>query len=183
MTVIENEFLKVAIQVKGAELDSIFHKEHQLEYLWSGDAAYWGKKSPVLFPIVGTLKDNSYYLKGEKYYLSRHGFARDCVFSIENHTADKAIFLLKWDSENFKNYPFQFELRLHYTLKINTLSVTYDVKNVGETPMYFSVGGHPAFKVPLVEGTSYGDYFIEINHVETAGRYPLSIDGLLNQIF
>ena len=68
MTVIENEFLKVAIQAKGAELDSIFHKEHQLEYLWSGDAAYWGKKSPVLFPIVGTLKNNTYYLKGEKYY-------------------------------------------------------------------------------------------------------------------
>ena len=178
-TVIENKFLKVVLQAKGAELDSIVHKEHDLEYLWSGDAAFWGKKSPVLFPIVGTLKDNTFYLNGAQYGLSRHGFARDCVFTLENHTADKATFLLKSDTESWKNYPFDFEFRVHYSLKINTLSVTYDVKNTGDTPQYFSVGGHPAFKVPLVEGTSYEDYFIELNETETAGRYPLSKDGLL----
>ena len=181
-TIIENDQLRIAIKAHGAELDSIYQKEHQLEYLWSGDSAYWGKKSPVLFPIVGTLKNNSYTFKGGKYALSRHGFARDRAFELENQTADSAVFLLKSDAESFKNYPFHFEFRLHYALKINELCVTYDVKNMGNEPMYFSVGGHPAFQVPLVEGTTYEDYFIQLNETETFGRYLLSKEGLIETI-
>ncbi len=177
--IIENDILKATIEAKGAELSSVFHKEHQLEYMWSGDAAYWGKKSPVLFPIVGTLKDDSYFFNGKKYQLSRHGFARDYTFEVENHTADKVSFLLVSDAETLKNYPFEFEFRLHYTLEGNELSVTYDIENTSNQEMFFSVGGHPAFKVPLVEGTSYEDYYIQLNQSETVGRYPLSNDGLL----
>jgi len=61
MFTIENDILTVNINPKGAELDSIYHKQNQLEYLWSGDPAVWGKKSPILFPIVGTLKNNTFY--------------------------------------------------------------------------------------------------------------------------
>ncbi len=177
--IIENENLRVAIQPKGAELDSILNKQTQLEYLWQGDAAFWGKKSPILFPIVGTLKDNSYSYKGKNYTLPRHGFARDRTFIVEKQTVDTATFLLESDAESLKVYPFSFEFRLHYTLKDNTLSVRYDVKNITSGDMYFSVGGHPAFRLPLVENTDYTDYFIELNTVETSGRYPLSNDGLL----
>ncbi len=180
MTVtIENKNLRVAIQPKGAELDSVFHKQYQLEYLWQGDAAFWGKKSPVLFPIVGTLKGNSYTYEGKQYTLPRHGFARDKVFIVEKQTVDAVTFLLKSDADTLKNYPYDFEFRVHYTLTANTLSVTYDVKNTTGSDMYFSVGGHPAFRLPLVEDTVYTDYFIELNAVETSGRYPLSKDGLL----
>lgn len=179
MICIENENLRVVIQPKGAELDSIVHKQTQLEYLWQGDAAFWGKKSPVLFPIVGTLKDNRFTYEGKSYTLPRHGFARDRVFIVESHTADKASFLLRSDAESLKVYPFEFEFRLHYALKDNTLIVTYDVQNATDGDMYFSVGGHPAFRLPLVENTDYTDYFIELNTVETSGRYPLSNDGLL----
>lgn len=179
ITLIENNNLRVAIKALGAELDSIVHKQNQLEYLWQGDAAFWGKKSPILFPIVGTLKDNSFSYEGKNYTLPRHGFARDKTFTLEHHSVDEATFLLVSDEESLKNYPFAFEFRLHYALKNNTLSVTYAVKNTGEGDMYFSVGGHPAFRVPLVEGTGYTDYFIELNEAETSGRYPLSKDGLL----
>ena len=179
MICIENENLRVAIQPKGAELDSIVHKQNQIEYLWQGDAAFWGKKSPVLFPIVGTLKDNSFIYEGKKYNLPRHGFARDKTFIVEEHTTNKSVFLLKSDAESLKAYPFDFEFRLHYTLTDNSLSVTYDVKNTTNGDMYFSVGGHPAFRLPLVENTDYTDYFIELNRAETSGRYPLSNDGLL----
>lgn len=179
ITIIENNNLRVAINAHGAELDSIVHKQNQLEYLWQGDAAFWGKKSPILFPIVGTLKDNSYSYQGEKYNLPRHGFARDKAFTLEHRSEDKATFLLVSDEESVKNYPFSFEFRLHYALKDNVLSVTYAVQNTGEDLMYFSVGGHPAFRVPLVDGTTYTDYFIELNAAETSGRYPLSKDGLL----
>lgn len=179
MICIENENLSVVIQPKGAELDSIVHKQTQLEYLWQGDAAFWGKKSPVLFPIVGTLKDNRFTYEGKSYTLPRHGFARDKTFIVESHTADKSSFLLRSDAESLKVYPFEFEFRLHYVLKDNTLSVSYDIQNMTNGDMYFSVGGHPAFRLPLVENTDYTDYFIELNTVETSGRYPLSNDGLL----
>ena len=177
--IIENEKLRVAIQSKGAELDSIFSKQTQLEYLWQGDAAFWGKKSPILFPIVGTLKDNFYSFEGKNYTLPRHGFARDRTFIVEKQTVDAATFLLKSDAESLNVYPFDFEFRLHYTLKDNTLSVSYDVKNATDGAMYFSVGGHPAFRLPLVENTNYTDYFIALNEAETSGRYPLSKEGLL----
>jgi galactose mutarotase-like enzyme len=179
ITIIENDDLRVAINPHGAELDSIIHKHTKLEYLWQGDAAFWGKKSPVLFPIVGTLKDNRFSYKRKNYTLSRHGFARDRAFVVEQHSADKATFLLVSDEESLENYPFTFEFRLHYALTDNTLKVTYDVKNTGKGAMYFSVGGHPAFRVPLVDKTTYTDYFIELNTTETSGRFPLSKDGLL----
>jgi galactose mutarotase-like enzyme len=177
--IIENDVLRVGIKTHGAELDSIRHKDHQLDYLWQGDAAFWGKKSPILFPIVGTLKDNRFDYDGKTYHLPRHGFARDKTFVVEHQSADKATFLLVSDEESLKIYPFAFELRLHYALIDNTLKVTYDVKNTGDGAMYFSIGGHPAFRVPLVEKTTYTDYFIELNTATTSGRYPLSKDGLL----
>lgn len=179
MTIIENSDLRVVIKADGAELDSIRHKHHDLEYLWQGDAAFWGKKSPVLFPLVGGLKDGYFTYEGKNYYLPRHGFARDKPFTVERQSADTATFLLTSDAETLKNYPFPFELRLHYALKDNALSVTYAVKNTGDAPMYFSIGGHPAFNVPLVAETVYTDYRIELDAAETIGRYPLSKNGLL----
>ena len=178
-TLIENNDIRVVIKADGAELDSIRHKGHQLEYLWQGDAAFWGKKSPILFPIVGGLKDNCFLYEGKTYHIPRHGFARDKTFTVEQRSADTATFLLTSDEASLKNYPFSFELRLHYVLKDNTLSVTYAVKNTGNGAMYFSVGGHPAFRVPLAAGADYTDYRIELNAAETIGRYPLSKNGLL----
>lgn len=179
MTIIENNDLRVVIKAEGAELDSIRHRGHQLEYLWQGDAAFWGKKSPVLFPIVGGLKDNAFQYEGKTYHLPRHGFARDKTFTVEQQTTKTATFLLTSDEQTLENYPFPFELRLHYALKDNTLSVTYAVKNTGDKPLYFSVGGHPAFNVPLGAETDYTDYHIELEAAETIGRYPLSKNGLL----
>lgn len=179
MTIIENHDLRVVIKADGAELDSICHKDHQLEYLWQGDAAFWGKKSPILFPIVGGLKDNCFLYEGKTYHLPRHGFARDKTFTVEHQTADTATFLLTSDEVSLQSYPFLFELRVRYALRDNTLRVAYAVKNTGDRPMYFSVGGHPAFRVPLTMETAYTDYRIQLNAVETLGRYPLSKNGLL----
>ena len=179
MASIENDFLKISATTKGAELDSIFHKQQQLEYLWSGDPAFWGKKSPVLFPIVGTLRENKYLYEGNEYSLSRHGFARDREFVLEQESPNELTFLLKSDDQSKEVYPFDFEFRVSYSLQRNALHVTYDVRNTGENEMFFSVGGHPAFKVPLVEGTSYEDYFLEFEQEETAKRHLLNADGLL----
>jgi len=172
--VLENDFLKVGIKTKGAELTSVFHKKTNLEYMWSADPAFWGKSSPVLFPIVGTLKGDVFQYGGKSYSLPRHGFARDYDFEVERKEGDRAIFLLKSSDETLRKYPFEFELRLHYSLAENNLRVTYDVKNVGDGVQYFSIGGHPAFKVPLVTGARYEDYFLEFQKKETTGRWPLA---------
>jgi len=181
MFTIENNLIKATINAKGAELTSLVHKEHELDYMWHGDPAVWGKHSPVLFPIVGTLKNNTYYHNGQSYQLSRHGFARDKQFAVEDHTADTITFLLRSDAETLTVFPFVFEFRIRYTLVDHSLAVAYEVVNSGKEVMYFSVGAHPAFKIPLVPGTDYTDYYLQFNQTETAPRWPISPDGLIEQ--
>ena len=179
MFTIQNHLLSVSIQEKGAELQSIYHKGFDIEYLWSADPAYWAKKSPVLFPIIGTLKNNSYSYEGKNYNLSRHGFAREMEFTITKQAEDSITFTIVSSEKTKAVFPFDFSFSITYSLDNSQLSVTYAVENTGNGNMYFSVGGHPAFKLPLVNGTSYDDYLLEFNKPETAPRWPISADGLI----
>lgn len=179
MFTIENQQIKAVIDAKGAELTQLCHKEHNLDYMWNGDPAFWAKHSPVLFPIVGTLKANTYFYKGRSYQLSRHGFARDKQFAVEEQAADTITFLLCDDAETREVYPFTFEFRIRYTLYENSLAVTYKVTNNGKDNMFFSVGAHPAFAIPLVKDTTYTDYYLQFDQFETAPRWPISQDGLI----
>ncbi len=176
---ISNKQLSVSISAKGAELQSIVHKQTQLEYLWSGDAAFWGKKSPVLFPIVGGLKNNTYTYQGQSYQMGRHGFAREKMFGVRSQTEEQICFTLISDEETLKIYPFDFQFSIIYTLEQNRLRVTYEVHNPANKPMYFSVGAHPAFKVPLAEGTAFTDHYVYFGEKETEGKWPLSAEGLI----
>lgn len=181
MITIANEILAVQISSKGAELQGIQRKDNQLEYLWSGDAAFWGKKSPVLFPIVGGLKNNQYRFEGKTYELGRHGFARDREFEVAEQTPHSVTFILTDDAETLQRYPFPFTLGIRYEVHDATLSVKYTVQNTGERAMYFSVGAHPAFRVPLAEGTAYSDYHLHFNNTENAGLWPLSPEGQIQE--
>jgi galactose mutarotase-like enzyme len=176
---IQNTHLTVSIHEKGAELYSIRHRLHDLEYMWSGDPAFWGKTSPVLFPIVGTLKNNTYYYNDKAYTLSRHGFARDHVFEVEEQTSDSAVFLLRSQEEMLTRYPFPFELRIRYALLEDSLQVAYAVTNTGSATMYFSLGAHPAFRVPMVAGTQYEDHYLAFTLTEDTPHWPISAQGLL----
>ena len=179
MQTLKNQSLTVKINPKGAELISLFNGENQTEYMWSADANFWGKSSPVLFPIVGALKDNLYNFEGKTYHLPRHGFAREREFLVENSKNESVTFLLTNDEETLKIYPFAFEFRLKYELQDNCLSVTYSVKNMDDKTMYFSVGGHPAFAVPLSADTDYEDYYLEFNKTENFQRWGLVEGGLI----
>ena len=176
---IHNDQLAVAVTTKGAELQSIINKENGLEYLWTGDAKFWSKKSPVLFPVVGGLKNEQYKFKEKPYQLNRHGFAREMEFEMIDKKEDLIVFLLKANEETLKKYPFQFSFFITYSLQNNELITTYKVENNGTGKMYFSVGAHPAFKVPLVNDTSFEDYFLLFETFENADRWPLSAEGLI----
>ena len=181
MHTIENKFLRISIHEKGAELTSVYSKPLKLEYMWNGDPAFWAKQSPVLFPIVGGLKNNTYFYHNRAYELPRHGFAREKVFSIIRQSPNEITFLLRSDEETRQVYPFEFEFAIGYSLHESTLSVKYQIRNVGSEEMYFSVGGHPAFKVPLLENTKYDDYYLEFNKAETSPRWAVSHDGLIEE--
>ncbi|MEJ7685485.1 MAG: aldose 1-epimerase family protein [Segetibacter sp.] len=176
---ISNNTISIEVADKGAELQSIYHNQHELEYMWSGDPSYWSKKSPVLFPIVGTLKNNTYNYKGKDYKLSRHGFARDNDFELVEKTNFSLTFSLKSNELIKTFYPFDFVFSVKYSLQENKLQVTFTVENTGLENLLFSVGGHPAFAVPLVKETKYEDYYLEFSQNEYASRWPLSSEGLI----
>lgn len=176
---LENDQIRVGIKSLGAELFSVAHKVHNLQYMWNADAAYWAKTSPVLFPIVGTLKSNVFSYRGKQYTLPRHGFAREMDFSIIRQSDYEVEFAIADTPSTLEKYPFHFSFSLIYAIRGSSLQVTYKVKNTGGELLYFSVGGHPAFATPLVKGTLYTDYYFQFNREETAPRWPISKDGLI----
>ena len=167
---ISNQTLTATINSKGAELNSL--KKENKEYIWEGNLDFWGKHSPILFPIVGTLKNNSYTHNGEKFELSRHGFARDQEFKVIELSERKVIFSLSSSEETLKIYPFQFELQIIYTLDENQLQIQYKVKNNGNFKMPFSIGGHPAFALP----GNFEDYSLLFEKQETLKSFALEND-------
>lgn len=177
MIKIANETLTAIIHEKGAELQSLQY--NNLEYLWQADANYWAKHAPALFPIVGQLKNDIYKFNGKEYKLPRHGFARDKMFKGEQTSPASAAFTLKNNEDTFAVYPFRFIFQIEYTIKENELFCTYHVQNSGDDIMYFSVGGHPAFNVPLNTNLRYTDYDLEFEDDDILKRYLLN-DGLIN---
>ena len=181
MITIQNADIKATINPKGAELNSLVLLASQLEFMWQGNPDFWGKHSPVLFPIVGGLKDNTYYFKGNAYTLPRHGFAREKTFVVEQQQSDSVTFLLTHDETTLVVYPFAFAFRVRYSLLNNQLKVSYLVENTNNDALWFSVGAHPAFKVPLVEGTQYNDYLLSFNQSEDWARWPLTPEGMVEK--
>ncbi len=179
MQQIENNHIIIKIAHIGAELQSLVSKNTGLEYMWSGDPAFWPKYSPVLFPIVGALKENRFLYKDHFYTLPRHGCAREKTFVIEDLKENSVRFLLKSDEETRVSYPFDFDFSISYTLIGDRLIVQYSVVNTGRGEMLFSVGGHPAFQVPLEKGLGYEDYYLEFSQAENAARWPIAEGGLL----
>jgi|SRR6185437_15731541 len=171
MIQLKSDHLAVAISEKGAELQSI--QLNALEYLWQADPNYWAKHSPVLFPIIGELKDGKYIFDSKEYHLPRHGFARDKIFEAKQTSDTSAIFTLHSNAETLAVYPFRFILQLQYEIKQHTLYCSYIVQNVNERDMYFSVGGHPAFRVPLNNKLQYDDYTLAFNNDKTLHRFLL----------
>lgn len=179
MTIIENDYLRLTAQVKGAELTSIFDKERKIEYLWQADTKHWGRHAPVLFPIVGRLQENSFSYNGNSYSMNQHGIARDMNFQVLETTENSVLFCLKSKGKTLKLFPFHFNLRIRYTLEEKTVKVTYEVVNPFLEPLYFSVGGHPAFNCPLGEGEKRSDYQLVFDEKETVSTQELT-DGLRN---
>lgn len=158
---LENEFLCVEIAEMGAEVTRIYDKIEDNEILWEGNPVYWKRHSPVLFPNVGKTYKNRVLINGTQYPTSQHGFARDNVFTCIEAANEKASFMFRSSEETKEVYPFDFELHINYKLNKKELTVEWQVKNCGDETMYFTIGGHPAFRFAKPEETK-ADYVLKI---------------------
>jgi galactose mutarotase-like enzyme len=180
MTIIENEFLKAAIDSKGAQLSSLINKATGVEHIWQAGEA-WPWHSPNLFPVIGSLINNQIIVDGKAYEIAqRHGFARHSEFLLLESSEKHAKFSLPYSEHTLEIYPFKFDLHLIYDLIDNALRVTFKVINLDDKTIYFSVGGHPAFSVPFNEGEAYEDYYLEFETEEPLVEHLLSPEGFFS---
>lgn len=175
--IIKNDYIQATINSYGAQLNSLKKIDESLDYIWCADEKYWNRSSPILFPIVGKLKDNEYIYNNKTYKMNQHGFARDKEFDIVESTDFQIKFRLSYDESTFKIYPFKFELYLSYKLANNRLIISYEVINKDDEVMYFSIGAHPAFNWPL-EDERKDECYLEVDK-KIASRFFLE-DGLLS---
>lgn len=178
---IRNESLTLEIDAHGAEMKSLIDNCSGQEYLWCGDAAYWGRTSPVLFPLVGNYREKQSCFDGKWYSLSQHGFARDMDFELVSEKGDEIWFALEDSPETLEKYPFGFRLELGYRLQGRTVEVLWRVTNKNDREMYFSIGGHPAFNCPLREGEKQTDYRIGFDTCEPLTASVLDENGTVSE--
>lgn len=172
---ISNNHFSATVSTIGAELKSVKHVQGT-EFIWQGVESIWPRCAPVLFPIVGKLKNDELVLNGQRYPLTQHGFARDMEFTLLSQTPTSVMFKLVHDDSTLLRYPFEFELILGYTWQNDKLVCSYEVHNPAETVMPFSIGAHPGFNTPE---NILNAYVLEFEHAETQERHLLS-NGLFN---
>lgn len=169
---IENDFLTCEIDDMGAQLHSLKLKENGKEYIWQGNPDIWYGQSPVLFPVIGQLLNDSYRYNGVEYSMPKHGLARKLLFNVKECSGAKAVFSLESDENTRKSYPFDFELLVAFELKEKSLINTMTVINKTKGEMYFSIGAHPGFNCKI------GDV-IEFELPETLETERIDADSLL----
>lgn len=171
--------IRAAADTNGGELISLTDAAGT-EYIWSGDPAYWSGRNPILFPIVGGLKDGTVLFGGRPYQMARHGFGRRSGFSIADQGEDFVVFSLRDSAETRKQYPYPFLLLVRHQLSDQGFSTEFEVRNTGTEPMPFCIGAHTAFRCPLLPGEAFEDYRLVFDQLETAASIMQTPEGALS---
>jgi galactose mutarotase-like enzyme len=178
---IENEFYTVQIQGTGAELCSFYSKKTGTEYMWSANPKVWASHAPVLFPIIGCLKDGFCYIDNKSYVIPKHGIVRnnnDLI--VDKKDRQTVSFSLSHSTESLKIYPYLFEFEVCFHLEGNRLLIEHTIVNKDHlNTLFFSLGGHPAFKCPFHDGESYSDYYVEFDNIENDFSCEVDCNGLI----
>jgi len=181
MLTIQNSTFKISVTKIGAELCSLFSKKDNIEFMWQASPTIWGSHAPVLFPIIGCLKEGKFLFEGKPFSVPKHGFIRNNETLKSNIIGENCIeFRSKYNEETLKNYPFKYEFIVRYILLENGVKVEHTIINHDtQNPMYFSLGGHPGFNCPFFENEKYEDYYIEFEVPETDKTWIVSKEGLI----
>ncbi|WP_234123583.1 aldose 1-epimerase family protein [Clostridium hydrogenum] len=185
MTVkLQNDVLTIEVSEKGAELTSIKANKNNDEYLWTANSEFWGRHAPILFPIVGKVKNDTYRIGENTFNLTQHGFARDMEFKAVEKDSDKVILKLSWNEETLKIYPYKFELKVQYKLAGDNVEISYNVKNLDNGDIYFSIGAHPGFNCPVIgeeDNLKFEDYYFEFKNRENVDIIHINQEGLVKR--
>ena len=183
MFTLKNDKLEITLKVRGAELVRVARVKDGADYLWDGNPEYWGRTSPVLFPIVGAVANDTYFVDGKAFQLEQHGFARDMVFDVVDMENNMIWFRLESSMETRQKYPFDFQLRIGYILDEETVTVKWEVENTGKGMMPFSIGAHPAF----VMGSDLSNYSLQLKDNKGIETYVFDkarglVDGTADKV-
>ncbi len=178
MHTLHNDLLKIAVKNTGAELCEISSVKHHTQFMWDANPKVWAGYSPNLFPIIGALKHDKYIFENQEYSLPKHGFIRhNRDVRLHKKTGNNLTFVYSANENSLKHYPFKFEFYISYTLKDHTLEVDHVVKNCDDKTMFFSVGGHPAFKCPVYKNEAYEDYSLDFEQVENSRTHLVNTEN------
>ncbi len=156
---IQNDRLSVRIENIGAQIISV-RDWAGTEYMWQREPDIWPRTAPILFPVIGRLRNDAYRVNGKEYRMERHGFARDMPFSVVRQTDTSVVFSVSSDEKIKEKYPFDFTLDIGYQLDGSNLMKTHSVTNHSAEEMFFELGGHDGFRVALDAAESMEDYYI-----------------------
>ena len=177
--IIENEFLRIGISSKGAELISLYDLKNSRELLWQGDEAIWPGQAPILFPLVGRLKTKGYVYKGKRYDINIHGFARQMEFTLNEKSKEVVSFTLVSSEETRRQYPFDFEFTVRYSLEERHLLKEHIVTNKSVEDMYYEVGGHDGYQLPLAGGEKMEEYYLSFEGKNALHSYMCNDEVML----
>ncbi len=176
LTTIASRELRVTVDSHGAELRSILGADGT-EYLWQGDPAYWTSHAPNIFPYVARLTQGKFTYEGKEYGFGNHGLVRYADLEIAEATPTSVRYLFASDAETLRRYPFPFRYEIRYEVRGKRLLIATRVVNTGESRMFFAVGGHPGFNVPLEPGRTFSEYFLEFDRPAHPYRILLADSG------
>lgn len=167
------------INPNGAELHSLVSNQSAEEFMWSGDPAIWSGRAPILFPIIGGVKNDKFTVDAKQFLMKKHGFARFEEFTVQTQSDSHIVFTLESSDRLLSVYPWQFELSVEFKFESDDLHITYTVVNRDASEMAFNIGSHPAFRLPM-EDADLQDYQIRFSENETLETYTVS-NGLLER--
>lgn len=177
MFTLGNDVLAVRVSNMGAELQSVVRDG--VERMWCGDPAVWGRRAPLLFPLIGQLRDGWYALDGRSIDAPTHGFCRDRAFDAEQVSDTEARFTTVADEQTRAVYPFDFRLTVRFALEGPTLVKTHEVENLGGAPMPFELGGHEAYATRLLPNERMADCFVRFEGLDAIEMFGMNEAGIL----
>ncbi|MBE8954994.1 MAG: aldose 1-epimerase family protein [Quinella sp. 2Q5] len=178
---LDNGVIRITVADRGAELKSLTELGDGTEYIFDGNPTWWKYSSPILFPIVGKVRDGKYRAEGKEFSLPQHGFARTSDFWLVEAETDAITFALESNAATLAVYPYRFRLELSYKLIGREVKFVWRVINTDEREIYFSIGAHPAICCPIAYRENFTDCYLKFNRPEKSSRLVLTAEGLTHE--
>jgi len=178
---IENEALCVCVSDLGAEISSILDKRTGRELLWQPNEAIWNGQAPVLFPLIGRLKEGKYTYRDRQYSIASHGFARHSLFAAMQSSPHEISFSITDSEKTRGEYPFAFRFTVQYALRDGTIEKTHIVENRSDETMYYELGGHEGYNLNLYPGARMTDFYLKFSDRDFVETYTFDSDIMLNR--